>query len=357
MSACWETSVTAALVERSVEGTVSPASRESLWSYVQGSGLDSLVLGASKDPNAKVTVLLVSPQSGRPVFAIKAPTTDAAARAVEAEVQVLRELEGIRLQQGSSTIPRVADFVEFGDRVGAVMTAVPGTPLTTLYLQWRHTRTARRVAADFAAVGAWLADFQHATAGELGALDMNGGVSSRLRARFPEDEELDADLEWLARIYERLRGNAVPRTAVHGDFWSGNLLMNGQGLTGVVDWEAGSISGEPVRDLVRFALMYALYLDRRTRHGRRVAGHHGLIAGTWGAGVEYALNGAGWFPERFRGFLRHGLERLGASPESWRDAALAGIAEVAAVTDDHVFARSHLELLRRLRSAEGSRSI
>ena len=345
-----------ALVERSVEGTVILAPRESLWSYVQGSGLDSLVLGASKDPNAKVTVLLVSPQSGRPVFAIKAPTTDASARAVEAEVQVLRELEGIRFHQGPATIPRVADLVEFDDRVGAVMTAVPGTPLTTLYLQWRHARNARRVAADFAAVGAWLADFQHATAGESGALDMHGGVSSRLRARFPEDKDLDADLEWLARIHERLRSNAVPRTAVHGDFWSGNLLMDGRRLTGVVDWEAGSISGEPVRDLVRFALMYALYLDRRTRQGRRVAGHPGLVAGTWGAGVEYALNGAGWFPERFRGFLRDGLQRLGASPESWRDAALAGIAEVAAVTDDRGFARSHLELLRRLRGVEGSRS-
>ena len=271
-------------------------------------------------------------------------------------MQVLRELEKIRFQQGSATIPRVADLVEFGGRVGAVMTAVPGTPLTTLYLQWRHTRNARRVAADFTAVGAWLADFQQATAGESGALDMLGGVSSRLRARFPEDKDLDADLEWLARMHERLRGNAVPRTAVHGDFWSGNLLMDGRGLTGVVDWEAGSTSGEPVRDLVRFALMYALYLDRRTGHGRRVAGHPGLVAGSWGAGVEYALNGAGWFPERFRGFLRDGLQRLGASPERWRDAALAGIAEVAAVADDHGFARSHLELLRRLRGVEGLRS-
>jgi hypothetical protein len=102
--------------------------------------------------------------------------------------------------------------------------------------------------------------------------------------------------------------------------------------------------------------MYALYLDRRTRRGRRVAGHPGLVAGTWGAGVEYALTGAGWFPEAFRGFLRDGLQRLGASPESWRDAAVAGIAEVAAVTDDRGFARSHLELLRRLRGVEGSRS-
>ena len=101
--------------------------------------------------------------------------------------------------------------------------------------------------------------------------------------------------------------------------------------------------------------MYALFLDRRTRPGRRVAGHRGLRAGTWGAGVEYALDGHGWFPDLFRGFLKDGLARLGASPASWRDAALAGIAEVAALTDDHEFARRHLELFRRSASQRPSR--
>jgi hypothetical protein len=106
--------------------------------------------------------------------------------------------------------------------------------------------------------------------------------------------------------------------------------------------------GEPVRDLARFALMYALYLDRRTRAGRRVAGHAELRSGTWGAGVDYALDGSGWFPDLFSRFLSEGLTRLGASPASWRDAALAGIAEVAAFTDHDEFARRHLELFRRL---------
>ena len=72
------------------------------------------------------------------------------------------------------------------------------------------------------------------------------------------------------------------------------------------------------------------------------------MAGSWGEGVAYALNGSGWFPELFRRFLRDGLARLGASPESWRDAALAGIAEVAALTDDETFARRHLELFERM---------
>lgn len=332
------------------------AVRESVWSYVRGSGLHSLVLGASKDPNAKITVLLVSPETGQPLFAIKAPTTDASARAVEAEVHLLRGLELFRLGQLFATVPRVVDLIEFDGRTAAVMSAVPGIPLTTSYLQWRHTRSAARVRTDFAAVGAWLADFQRATTGEVAQMDMDGGVSKRLLSRFSKETDLDADLDGLAGIHDRLRRNQIPRTAVHGDFWSGNLLVDRGRVTGTVDWEAGSTVGEPVRDLVRFALMYALYLDRRTRFGRRVAGHRELVAGSWGAAVAYALDGTGWFPELFRGFLRDGLVRLGASPECWRDATLAGIAEVAAFTDDEVFGRSHLELFRRLRGAERTRS-
>jgi hypothetical protein len=71
--------------------------------------------------------------------------------------------------------------------------------------------------------------------------------------------------------------------------------------------------------------------------------------------VKFALEGNGWFPDLFRSFLERGLARLGAAPASWRDAALAGIAEVAALTDDHEFGRRHLELFRTLTSTEKGR--
>jgi hypothetical protein len=63
-----------------------------LWEFVGKTGFESLVVAASKDPNAKVTVLLVSRETGASVLAVKAPTTAAAERAVEAEAQVLAEL-------------------------------------------------------------------------------------------------------------------------------------------------------------------------------------------------------------------------------------------------------------------------
>ena len=341
---------TAATITRTVHEFAGepPVSRVSLGEFVQASGLLSLVLGASKDPNAKVTILLVSPETGRPVLAVKAPTTDAAARAVEAEARLLVDLRDHRLPHVAETLPQVVDVVEFEGRPAVVTTALPGAPMTTFYLRWRHTSSSARVAADFAAVESWLADFQRGTVGALTSLDMDGGVRWRLCSRFSDDERLDADLDRLAEIYAGLRENAVPRTAVHGDFWLGNVLLAGGRPSGVVDWEAGATSGEPVRDLVRFALMYALYLDCRTRAGRWVVGHPGLRADQWGAGVAYALDGAGWFPELFRRFLGDGLARLGASSACWRDAALAGIAEIAALTDDDAFARLNLELFRRL---------
>jgi len=301
----------------------------SLRDFVESSGLPSLVVGPSKDPNAKITVLLVSPDGGRAVLAIKAPTTGIAANAVEAERRVLSELQDLLSPETAASVPRVAGRVEFDGRPALVMTAVPGAPMSTSYLRWRHTASPARVGEDFAALESWLVRFQAATERGTGQIDMDGGVTARLRKRFAAVDRLETHLGHLADVHERLQRSTTPRTAVHGDLWFGNLLVSEGRISGVVDWEAGALSGEPVRDLVRFALMYALYLDRRTR-----------------------VDGAGWFPDLFRGFLQRGLSRLGAPSERWRDAALAGIAEVAAFTDEDQFARFHFELFQRL--AEGT---
>jgi aminoglycoside phosphotransferase len=321
-----------------------------LRAYIEASGLRSVVIGPSKDPNAKITVLLVSPQDGNAVLAVKAPTTDSAARSVECEADLLVDLSKLQLPALAGTIPRVLDTVDFNGRQGIVTNALPGTAMTTTYLRWRHTASAGRVARDFEAVARWLGEFQAATATHAAPLELDGGVQSRLRVRFAGDEQLDDDLGRLEELYARLSRQSVPRTAVHGDLWFGNILLDRGEITGVVDWEGGAVSGEPVRDLVRFALVYSLYLDRRTKRGRSVGGHPGLRADRWGAGVEYALAGSGWYPELVREFLGSGLARLGASPSAWRDALLAGVAEIAALTDDDEFARRHLELFRRLQA-------
>jgi aminoglycoside phosphotransferase (APT) family kinase protein len=330
-----------------------PPPRTPLWEFVEASGLRCLVVAASRNPNAKITVLLLPTTSDRPALAVKVPTTDGAARAVEAEARVLAALHERDSPMGE-TIPRPVDVVDFEGRPGIVLTAVAGIPMTSSYLRWHYTARRHCVAAHFAAVERWLAAFHSASANGSAALDMDGGVARRLADRFRDDAELERDLDRLDGIYTKLGKETVPRTAVHGDLWLGNVLLADGRVAGVVDWEDGAVRGEPVRDLVRFALMYALFLDRRTKPGRLVSGHRNLQAGRWGAGVEYALEGSGWFPELFGGFLRGGLARLGASPSLWHEAVLAGIAEVAAFTDDDDFARSHLALFRRLSRVRSS---
>jgi aminoglycoside phosphotransferase (APT) family kinase protein len=320
--------------------------RLSLSDFLAESKLRSVVVGTSKDPNAKITILLTAPQLRRVVAAVKVPTTDEAAGVVASEACMLRRLAEMAPEL-RTTVPRDIGTIDFHGRPGLVMTAVPGASMLTSY--GRRGRGAdRRVAGHFSAAGEWLARLQRATATERAPLDMDGGVAARLETRFGDDDRIGDDLERLAAIHARLARSMAPRTAVHGDFWYGNVLLENGVASGVVDWEAGEISGEPVRDLVRFSHMYALFLDRGTAPGRRVPGHPQLRAGTWGAGVEYALSGSGWFSDLVRTFLQAGLARLGAAPEGWRDAALAGIAEVAALTDHPEFARSNLELFRRL---------
>jgi hypothetical protein len=322
--------------------------RRSLADFIDSDAIETVVVGSSKDPNPKLTILLIPKGNGQPRFALKVPTTDGAAAALEGEMRVLRALRGRCAEPARSTIPRVVGQVEMGGRWGLLMNALPGVTMTSRYHGWRHTARPAAVAADFALAAAWLAQFHRATAGPATALEMDAGIGVLLARRHGALAGMDDTLAELDAIYARLREHRTLGSAVHGDFWCGNLLIAEGAVSGVVDWEAGSVLGEPARDLVRFAFTYALYLDRHTRPGHGVAGHPGLRAGSFGGGLVYAMEGRGWFPDLFRQFLEDGLARLGAAPACWRDAVLAGVAEVAATADHPGFAHGHLQLFRRL---------
>jgi hypothetical protein len=326
-------------------GVTAPPDQGTLLALPQ---MHSLVVALSKDPNAKITVLLIPHGSRRPTLAIKLPTTPAAEASVHAERRVLRDMHEVLPRTILATIPSLGQLKALAGKLSLVTTALPGSPMTTRYHAWRHLGDPSAVRADFLAVETWLAAFQGASAGPRRPVDMDGGASAVIRRRFGEDLDLDESLAALGAVYARLRTTETPCTAVHGDFWFGNVLMAGENVSGVIDWEAGAATGEPVRDLVRFALTYSLYLDRHTRAGRGVSGHRGLRAGEWGSGIRWAFEGKGWFPDLVREFVQRGLVRLGADPERWREAMLAGLAEVAATADHLEFARLHWQLFERL---------
>jgi aminoglycoside phosphotransferase (APT) family kinase protein len=332
------------------------ASPRTLAAFIDQAGGRAACLALSRDPNAKVTILLFPPGAARPAYVAKVPTTDAAALSVEREAERLAEVGDRVTGPVSATIPKLVTTVEHLGRPVLIMTALPGQSMLAAYHSWRHTARREAVAADFTAAGDWLAGLHDAVGGN-GAADGNeraslarmlDGVADALARRFGGQPGADTALADLAALHGRLEGHQTPQSVVHGDFWAGNLLTERGRALGVIDWEHACLTGSPVRDLARFATSYSQYLDRHTRRGHRVAGHPGLRAARWGAGVEYAIDGAGWYPDLVRSFVMSGLKRLGASPSCWRDVLLADLATTAATADQDEFARNHLLLFSRL---------
>ena len=329
-------------------GDAEPGAATQSSDLIAMAGMHSVVLALSKDPNAKVTVLFIPSGSSEPELAMKVATTESAQASLAAERRVLVEVRSALPGDVLATMPAVSELPHAPEHLALVTTALQGTPMTVRYHSWHHVASPAAVRQDFAMAERWLAKFQASVSGEMNPIELTDHAAGILFQRFGAEDRFPPVMDRLIAIQKRLGAQRSPRTPVHGDFWFGNLLLGGDEITGVVDWEAGMVAGDPVRDLARFALSYALYLDRHTRPGRAVAGHSGLTAGNWGAGIEYAIGGEGWFPDLFRSFLQNGLVRLGADPERWRDAVLAGLVDVAATADHIEFARSHWRLFDRL---------
>jgi hypothetical protein len=302
-----------------------------------------VVLAMSKDENPKVTVLAFPRRATAPALVVKVATRPGATAAVLAEANALRRLEHADPGRVGGTVPACLDIrVQSG--LGVLTTsACPGIPLATRYHQRSHTASEARVRADFAAAAGWLGELAKVTEEGTRRAD---DFPALIRARWPGDRLAGRVAAGVAQHVGRL-GPADTGTSagiVHGDFWCGNILCGDGTVTGVVDWEHAAHDSDPLRDRTRFALSYALYLDRHTVPGRVVAGHSGLVAGAWGEPVRYLLRGSGWFTETVAGFVGEGLAATGRPAGLWREALIVGLGEIAALSDHAGFARQHLEL-------------
>ncbi|MEV0732785.1 hypothetical protein [Polymorphospora sp. NPDC050346] len=298
--------------------------------------------GRSADSDA---VFVIHDRIG-PDLVLRAPTTAAAQDGIQREGRLLAALRDRPLGRVAGSVPEAVGFLPVDGRPALLTTAVPGTPMAAGFHGWRHTARPKAVRADFAAAKEWLADLWEATAGRPAPVTLLWDALDECEDRFPALGRRLRDR--LGPTADRLAGHRTPRTVVHGEFWFGNLLLTGGRVTGVVEWKAAELSGEPLRDVARFAVSYALCLDRHVRPGRRVPGHPGLVADRWGAGLAYAFAGGGWFADLVRDYLGDALHRLRLPPELWRDVLVAGVADVAATTADFDSARDHWTLLSRI---------
>jgi hypothetical protein len=311
-------------------------------------GSRTVLLDASRDPNSCVTILVMAPGAERPHLAVKVATTPAAASVIEREADFLVQLGRLTLLRAGSALPRHAGVFDADGLLAVATSVVPGVPMRAGYHAFRHLGDPASVRADFTAAGNWLAALHADSLAGSASITLLDGVAGQIAARWPGEGCAAALAAQLGPVAARLASASTPRTIVHGDFWAGNLLLTGEAVTGVVDWAAGELSGEPLRDVARFVLSYSLYLDRHTRPGHPIAGHPGLRADGWGAGIRHAVAGQGWFGDLVRTFVSTALARLGAPDSLWRDVLLAGLAEVAVSADHPDFAARHRDLLLRL---------
>jgi hypothetical protein len=303
-----------------------------------------LLLDHSHDPDARLILLLFPPGGELPTLAVKVPALPEAAAGVVREADRLQALAALPLGEARPAVPTVVGLLRHR--------GLPGMPMLVAYHRPRHHTRPAPVQADFAAAAVWLAALQSATTGETEPLDLAPRVAEVLDGQLSGAPSAERALEELHALRRRLRRYAVPQTAVHGDFWPGNVLMRGGRVSGVVDWEHARTAGNPLADPARFVVAYCEYLDRRTRPGHRVPGHPGRVAGRPGAALAYALDGTGWYPRLVRGFLGAPLRRLGLPAACGRDAVLAELAAVAADATDPGFAHAQLRAFTRLASKE-----
>lgn len=307
-----------------------------------------ILLDASRDPNAGVMLLVTAPGATEPHLAVKIATTAAAAEVIEREARLLVELRLRPLPRVDETLPRHIGIFDADGMLASATTVVPGIPMRTSYHAFRHSARPDSVRRDFAAAQNWLMALHADSMAAAAPIALLDGVAARIAARWPDDPRALDLAERLEPLAARLASAGTRRTVVHGDFWAGNLLISRDAVTGVVDWAAAELSGEPLRDVVRFVFGYSLYLDRHTRPGRPVSGHPGLRADGWGAGIRYGMSGEGWYGHLVRDFVESALARLGAPAGLWRAALLAGLGEIAATADHADFALCHRDLLCQL---------
>ncbi len=323
----------------------------------------ALVAGIDRSPSAKVTVIFFDTR-GAPAAVAKVARAERAERCVVAEHDALRALRPPGPVDGVlGRLPEPLALERVRGRLVLVQAPMAGVPMSAGYHTPGHTADPARVEADFAAAGSWLSAFQQATRvdraglGAEGVARQVGAVVDRYRAEIGWSQAEASLFEAVSdRAVELARATPLPVTGVHGDFWMGNLLVDGGEVRGVIDWERGQAAGLPFGDIYKFPTSYGFYLDRAyPGTAGRVRGHperqdherRWRRYGDWAnlPGFGYTWFGRGWFPALVRRHVAGQLERLGVPPAANAVFFPLFLADQATALDDPAFRAGYRSLL------------
>lgn len=318
-----------------------------------------IVAGADKDPAAKTTLLLFD-DSGTPAAVAKVARRPAGERALRSEAAVLTDLwaEGTPIVHGF--VPRLIAIERIAGRLVLCTSMVGGSPMTRRYYRPGHISSPELVRRDFDLAGGWLEQFHRQTRRtavfdpEMGSVLVDR-VLARYVARFGQTADEEVLFADVLRAADDLFGMELPMVGVHGDYAIGNLLVDRDRVSGVVDWEFGSVGGPPFRDVYKFPTSYGFYLDRAAPGRRAVPGHPGreAMAARWSRfgdwpnliGFAYSFFGRGWFPDLVRDYVLVGLDGLQIPHAANAVFFPVFLAEQAVALDDPEFQQGYRSLL------------
>ncbi len=260
---------------------------ESLRQYLHGAGAPLLSGGSrgqlrlakssyGKRAGERVKFFVFCGAEARPRLVCHAARDRSGEERIRLEWDVRRQIQARLTAELQCTVPAPLELAEID---GAPLLIERGLSGTAMLGQlgarrlWKRPSRSLRYALDAAAQ--WLAAFQTATQTERRLWTAADEEDGALRAFERVGRGLDAAArrglaDELRRRLRPLRGLELRWAAQHGDFWPGNILVDGNGL-GVVDWEVASPSGLCFVDPLLFAFYCvswrALFEAERARAG------------------------------------------------------------------------------------------
>ena len=257
---------------------------------------------------------------------VKIPCTVEGAAGLRRQAQVLAALHAdVRLTDWLGVVPRPRAYGEVDGHSFWIEEAVPGTPVPERLMRAEGDA----ILADAVSLiqGLHFRTAEHRTVGPTDIAEWIEWPLHRLAAFYATHSRPGRSQEALRPLGVELSGDLAHRTVrtswVHGDFWTGNVLITGSAVTGIVDWDRAESDQLPLHDLLHLTVF-----AKRARDGGELGDivlrslHHGLAAAT-GVPAERLDGWLGGVPERIAVllfWLRHislfiGSEGHGDNPD------------------------------------------
>ena len=249
--------------------------------------LDCLLRASRFRASRNVIFLVFADGSPEPVLIAKTPRLQDDLAALEREVGNLQKLSSLR-PAGLGSVPRVVSYRDWLGSKLLLETFVPGRPLSAALGRSKSQ-------ACVESVMRWVTELHFASrafvTGPSGSVRKNLENSlGRLAALFPASTELRQMLDRTHEFAEPLATHVLPRVFEHGELGARNVLVDGDGQVGVVDWELADATGLPATDVFFFLTDVAFARADTTTTGKYVEALESAFIGSPAWARPYVLD-------------------------------------------------------------------